>query len=167
MRIALLASTVVMLSATPLAAQGPTTDAARAGAECTYDTCALRVDNAWFSDGRLIRGLDGKAANLGFTGGALVDAVATVPEAQREAMQFRTLRTRSRTVGLLTTIVSSALAVAWLRDTEGGERKLSDGLFVGSAATSIVGGLWAGIDAGRASKHMSRAVWIYNRSLSR
>jgi hypothetical protein len=136
-------------------------------ASCTYDTCALRVDASFFSDARLIRGLDGTPVNLGFRGRPLIDAMASVPDAQQLAMKFSSHRTRSGTIGFLTTLVSTGLAVAWYDRTRDSKREWSDPLLLGSIGASAVGGIWAGVEGARAKQALSRAVWIYNRSLPR
>lgn len=140
---------------TPLAAQAP--------AGCTYATCALRVEQSFFSGTRLLRGASGERVSRlgGFGGGADLllegpDSVAT------HARSYVSATRRSTTLGLLGT---AAYVVVLVRTDN-----FRDDFDDASIATAIAGsafGIAAIPFALKAKRELSRAVWWYNGGLAR
>jgi hypothetical protein len=149
----------------PVQAQGPTVANARATVDtCTYATCAIRLDRAFFSGRKVIVGLDGQELSLGPLGGGLVSVVDRVPAAAAEARSGRRNAIKSVVAG---TLGSIGVIVAVRRY---GERDLfirNEGLNFGVLTLGLAGAITAGVQGMYAERHYSRAVWLYNRELPR
>ena len=154
------------LAALPLRAQTP--DSARAGiAGCTYDTCALRFEQGWFSTG-VVRGAAGvRVARSGFLGYDLRDIVAGSDSASRWARVHRRDQGRAAVLG----IVAGAAVVVALYDPDryedGNYRFPEEGWRIGTAAGGVVLGLVSTHFQMRAQRALARTIWWYNRELPR
>ena len=158
----------VLLAAALLAA--PQTLAAQRGAPdaeqpplsaCTYDECALRVDpGGIFRGPELLRGSGGRrVARFGRLGPDLPRIVAGADSAVAHARAFRPLQRRAGVAGLLAgSAALTALALDIASDAN------DPAPF--SIAAGVLGA-YAGFEAKRAARQLSRAVWWYNRALPR
>jgi hypothetical protein len=148
----------LLLAPTPSTAQARTASPA----SCDYTACALRVQHGMFGD-RLVRGSDdGRVAGMGFW----VKDLDSVFEGNAAAQELAaTYRGRHNTGSLLTTLglATMVLAIA----TDDSDLFSTDGsavaLGLGGLTVALIGGITA--QSGRDS--LSRAVWEYNRGLSR
>jgi hypothetical protein len=154
-----------LFSSLPAQAQGPTVASARvAVSDCTYVTCAIRLDQKFFGGRRVVVGLEGQDVAFGALGGGLVSVVERVPAALTEARMGRSNTIKSSIAGALGSIV----VIAALRRY--GERDLfirNEGLSLGVLALGVTGAVTAGVQRIYAERHYSRAVWLYNRELTR
>ncbi len=156
--------TTVILSA-PASAQAPTVTAARSSlGPCSYETCALRLDRAIFGGRKIIIGLDAVSSPFGLAGGGLVSAVGQVPGALEEAQSGRRNAIKSAILGLLGSlaIVYSVQGTQGIDPLEWNDAQVFGGLIAGSVG--VVAGV---VQATYAERHFSRAVWLYNRELTR
>lgn len=162
----LIAVTSVLQAQPSVALKNPagdrvSSDDTRIDQPCSYDGCALRL-TLNFGSWRIVRGVEGTPiGSLGiFTAPDLVPMFSGVPPAADEVRPFRRLYTRSA-------------ALIW-----GGAAVLFGGAVVsasqgGSAAANTVGlaGLatlaYGGWRHGKSVDVLSRAIWLYNRSLPR
>lgn len=128
---------------------------------CAYDQCALRF-TLGFGSWSVVQGIDSrKVGRLGmFRGPDVAKLVATVPEAAEEARQFQRGYARSSAIlwgGAALAVVGSGLAAA----NDGHPAAVGLG-FSGVALMS-----YAAWSHGKSFNRLSRALWLYNRSLSR
>lgn len=151
----------VLLAAVPFfaSAQGD----ARTLSSCSYETCALRVEPAFFSGPRLLRGRVGvEVGRLGAFGGGVDTLLAgPVPAATHTRRYVRDIRT-ANTLGLLSGIAFVVVAsrTDWFRDNT------SDG----DVAIGLTGTALALVSIPfrlHAEQSLSRAVWFYNAALTR
>jgi len=136
---------------------------ARSAAACTYETCALRVEPAFFSGPRLLRGRAGvEVSRLGAFGGG-VDTLIAGPDlaALHTRRYVRDIRT-ANTLGLLSAVAFVVVAsrTDWFRD-DATDGEVAIGLTgTALALVSIPFRL-------NAQQNLSRAVWFYNAALAR
>ncbi len=130
-------------------------------AGCTYDECALRTEGSFFS-ARLVRGRQAeKVAGFGFFPPRIplfeqaADSVRIPYEAYRASQ--RTAAWLNLTGGVL----SIASLVVFLADDE------NVGLSTGLTIAGLGFGIGGSIASSRASNHLGRAIWWYNRDLPR
>jgi hypothetical protein len=131
-------------------------------ASTQYDAAALRVESSW-GKRLLVRGADGTVVgNIGSRGVDLTAAVASSPNAVREAREF------DRHIGKGWTILSIGI-VAW--GVGGGVARM-DGIdpIVSAAAWSGVAAgtamiFYGGVRLNKAFTALSRSIWWYNRDL--
>ena len=155
---------VSLLSNAPMAAQEPSLP--NAASTCTYDTCALRLEQR-----RLLRGGEGQPVlSLGSWGApSLRPHVMQSDSALAYAAEFDrhyTVGTRIGTLGLLGAAVMGALYAHYAR---GGD-DLSDREVIaqlGGIALSFGLTLYGGRRVDRAMRGLSRAIWWSNRELPR
>lgn len=140
------------LVAMPVTAQTPT------GPNCTYDTCALRLE-----DGKLRRGVSGEeVGKLGWLGGG-TDVLLTGPDsAAHYARLFSRTQRSTWLLGIVAAVGLTAMRlVAWDDVSEGM-------LWAGTAGTPLT---FYALDAvytrERVAKRSAhRAVWWYNRQFT-
>ena len=150
--------------ASPLVAQAPTMSAAQAGARaCTYASCSLRLENGGFSGPRIRTGLDGEATKVGFTGNGIVTAVSAVPSALTEANLGHSASVRGRTIGVLTTSAGFLWMLIAAQSKNDNTRMTS---IYGGISVGLIGGIFSAAQMATADQHFSRAVWLYNQTLS-
>ncbi len=156
---------VALVLALPLSAQGPTIAGARTALQsCTYDSCAIRLDRAFFGGRKVVVGLDGLALPMGVLGGGLADAVGRVPAAGQEVQQGRGNALKAVLAGLVSSI---AVVVAVNQFDGGNSLDSNDGMAFGALGVGLAAGVTAGVQGLYAERHFSRAVWLYNRELPR
>jgi hypothetical protein len=159
----LLAATL-LVAAPPLAAQGgggPRETGQPPLSACTYDECGLRVEpGGIFRGPALLRGSGGRrVARFGQLGPDLPGIVAGADSAVAHARAFRPLQRRAGAAGLLAG--AAALTAAVL----GGVSDANDPAPFSVAAGVL--GVYAGFEAKRAARELSRALWWYNRAIPR
>jgi hypothetical protein len=128
---------------------------------CDYDRCALRF-TLGFGSWSVVQGIDSRrVGRLGmFRGPDVANLVATVPEAAEEARRFQQGYARSSAFlwgGAALAVIGSGLAAG------------NDGhpLAVGLSVSGVVLMTYGAWSHGRSFNQLSRALWLYNRSLSR
>ena len=134
---------------------------ASAPADCDYDRCSLRF-TLGFGSWSIVQGAEEKkVGRIGaFRGPDVAKLVATVPEAAEEARRFRKGYSRSSAMiwgGSALTLLGVGLAAG----NDG--NPVAVGLGVAGAA-AMTYGAW---NHGISFNHLSRALWLYNRSLRR
>jgi hypothetical protein len=124
---------------------------------CSYSQCALRIDYGFFST-RLVRGSSGQSvARLGWFGGGVGVLLAASDSAAYYARQYRSRRTTSDALGVL----SAGLALVALTQTD----DFMDGtplLVAGITLELVALPFWLS-----SRRNLDRAVWWYNRDLPR
>lgn len=151
----------LLLAAPPSSARAQGVARARSG--CTYETCALRVEPAFFSGPRLLRGRAGvEVARLGAFGGGVDTLLAGPASAATETRRYVSDIRTANTLGLLSAVAFVVVATRtdWFRDNA------SDGevaLGLGGTALALVS-IPFRLHAGQS---LSRAVWLYNAALAR
>lgn len=137
----------------------PPADAQQVPADCTYDTCALRIKSPTMSTPRLlVRGQDDEeVVRLGLMEPAVAPFVQLSDSAAAYARTYDVLYDR----GSIITIVGTALAIGAPIVLGGTMQKI--GFTVAGVAISIYGGLVTN----QANEALSSAVWWYNRELPR
>jgi hypothetical protein len=139
-------------------AQDPTRVVTPTGQPCSYDSCALRVEDGWFSR-RLVRGPEGTVvARLGIGGPSLAGIVQLSDSAVAHARRYQSAQRTGDVVSLLGTIGSIAALVALDDDTSTGEVVAVN---VGAAVVFAIG---QGFHI-RARRELSRSLWWYNRAV--
>jgi hypothetical protein len=153
---------LVTFAFAPLAAHAQSS-VSRAPAGCTYETCALRVEPAFFSAPRLLRGHQGVVVGrLGAFGGG-VDTLLAGPDSA--AMQARRYVTSIRTANTLALLSAAAFVVVatrtdWFRDDADDTDRV-----VGITGTALA--LVSIPFRVSAERSLARAVWLYNAALAR
>lgn len=168
MHIRQFAAAVVIAGSTvlPLHAQGPTLAAAQSVlGQCSYETCAIRLERTFFSGRRINVGLESvSSSQMGVTGGGLVNAVNRVPLALDEAQKGRRNTIKAVIAGAIGTfaVYYSFQGTRGIDPLAWDDSRVFGGLIVGSAAamTGLVQSVYA-------ERHFSRAVWLYNREIPR
>jgi len=164
MRQTLTAVVIAAVLSTAAAAQGPTVAAAQSAlGRCTYDTCALRIEPGLFNR-RIYAGRVSIPVSMGLTGDGLVSAVERVPQALAEAQKGST-STIVSLVGLVITSVAFAYVFQSAFDVNG-ENTNNAGAFT-AFAVGTAAGVTSAVQRKNAERHFARAVWLYNRELSR
>ncbi len=150
----------------PLRAQGPTLAAAQSAlGQCSYETCAIRLERTFFSGRKISIGLEAvTSSQMGLVGGGLVNAVNRVPMALNEAQQGRRNALRAVVAGAIGTLALyySIQGTRGIDPLDWDDSRVFGGLILGSAAS--VTGL---VQTVYAERHFSRAVWLYNREIPR
>jgi hypothetical protein len=132
-------------------------------AQCTYDSCGLRFEPGFFGS-RIVRGVQGEtAAKIGFFNSNIERIVQGSDSATRLARSFREQHITGTTVG----IIGGALATVSILQLDpwddGGDNDLAVAGAIAGGVISLVG---AAIEV-KAGRALSRAIWWYNRELSR
>jgi hypothetical protein len=148
-------------------AQTPAVPAAQAILTgCTYDSCAIRLDNGFFSGPTVRVGLDGQPARMGAFGGQLAKMVLRVPAAQLEARAGRANAIKSFAASMVSTAGVLALVYGGKGIRAIGSAGSESRLWT-AVGVSAVGGTVAAVQNVYAARHYSRAVWLYNREIPR
>lgn len=133
---------------------------ARAPSACTYETCALRVEPAFFSAPKLVRGRGGEQiGSLGMFGGGVDTLLAGPDSAAAYARRYVSNVRWGSTFGLLGTaaFVVASVRSHGFRDTDNTDAAIAltgAGLAIVSMPFNV-----------RAARSLSRAVWYYNSVL--
>ncbi len=130
---------------------------------CTYATCALRIETAWFGM-HVVRGTQGeRVGRLGSFGGGVESLLSGPDSAAAYGRQYVRATRRSSTLGLIGAV---AYAVVVVRTDNFKREQFGDAEVI----TAIAG---AGLTlasvpfAVQAQRSLSRAVWWYNSALPR
>ena len=132
-------------------------------ADCTYETCALRVEpGGWFSSAKLVRGAG--AIEIGGRGPsptleALLAGNDSAMAHYEDLVVADRRADRSTIVAVMLSGASLAVYVVGDREWNGWSAGLMAGYFGIAIPTAIV--------RNRASRSLSRALWWYNGSLPR
>jgi hypothetical protein len=123
---------------------------------CTYDDCALRLEQ-----NEVIAGKAGKkVGSLGFM--SFTDLTQTFSASDSAAAQYAVFRDYYNTGSLLSGLTGTTLTGVWIfRD------KLSTGYEIGIIISALVLGAVGNHHAKRAEQSLARAIWWYNRDLPR
>ena len=145
--------------------QGPTVSGAQSALRnCSYETCALRIEPGFFGGRTLVAGLDGVRSNMGILGGGLINVVDRVPSALKEAKLGR----RNAIVSTIAGIAASLAITVALNGLNGSSiNTVGDGQVFGAIALGTAGAITAGVQRVYAERHFSRAIWLYNREAAR
>lgn len=150
-----------LLSGQRSSGQAPSAPGTPAG--CTYATCALRVEPAFFST-QLVRGTRSeRVGRLGGLGGG-VELLLTGPDsAAAFGQRYVRATRRSAVLGLVGTL---AYAVVLVRTDNFQSGQVGDAdLLIGLAGAGFA--LASVPYTVQARRHLSRAVWWYNSALPR
>jgi hypothetical protein len=134
--------------------------AARASSACTYDRCALRVEPAFFSAPKLLRGRAGEEVGaLGMFGNGVDSLLAGPDSAAAYTRRYVSNIRPASTFGLLGTaaFIVAAIRSDGFRDTDNTDAAIAltgAGLAIVAIPFSV-----------RAGRSLSRAVWFYNSVL--
>ena len=154
---ALLAATMLPGRA---AAQDTTRILTAGGLPCSYDSCALRVEDGWFSR-KLVRGPDGVVvAKLGLGGPSLVSVVQLSDSAVAHARRYQS----AQRIGATLTTVGSIATVAAVIALNQQDRDVRDealAVNIGGLAVWVVGNTFLY----KARRELSRSLWWYNRAV--
>jgi hypothetical protein len=147
----------------PSAAPAQNVAAVRAPSGCTYERCALRVEEAFFSAPRLLRGRTGvEVGRLSAFGGGVDTLLAGPDSAAVYGRRYVTAIRHSTVLGLL----GAAAYVVVLVRSDDFRNDLDDG----SIAVAVAGTGFAIASIPftlHAKRSLSRAVWFYNAALAR
>ena len=132
------------------------------GASCPYESCAVRLQTAFFGE-HLLRGDSGeKVLKVNFTGGNVADYLSRVESARVPAQQFQARRTRAAVLGIISGI-AAGYAYGALASDDGLEDDPGADVFA-ALAISIPTAIWGAVEATRSRNAVSRAIWEFNRS---
>jgi hypothetical protein len=132
----------------------------RAPAGCTYETCALRIEQGFFSAPVLLRGRAGEqVGSLGPFGGGVDTLLAGPDSAAAYARRYVTNTRRATTLGLIGT---AAFIVALARTDN---FRNGDDVATAFAITALGFSLASIPFELRARRSLSRSVWFYNSVL--
>lgn len=141
---------------------------------CPYDTCALRIEPELFGAPRIVRGVDAlPAGRIGVLfGDDLSRAVVDNEVAYGFARRSETARLPAAALAVAGTLATfyGLLYLQVDRSFENEYGELSDDRAAGALAAVVIGGgltIAGGALQVRANRAQSRAVWEYNRGLSR
>lgn len=157
------------LAAVPAAAQDAVPDGARAAPvtadarqPCTYDACALRVEDGWFGR-RVVRGPEGTlVARLGLGGPRLENIVAGSDSAVYHARIYQRAENTGAVLTLVATIGSIASFIAYTqRDADDDLRDEVVAVNISALVLGVVGTTFQL----RARRELSRALWWHNRAV--
>lgn len=130
-------------------------------ADCTYDTCALRIQHTFWQD-RLVSGIDARVIARLSAFAPHIETLATAGDSVRN--HYQAFRTAQNTGGVLN-ILSAAVAIVWAFSVADGSfydpRPEDYVLMGGSLALGIAGTL--STRSGR--NHLTQSIWHYNRGL--
>lgn len=133
---------------------------ARVPVGCTYETCALRIEQGFFSAPALLRGRAGEqVGSLGPFGGGVDTLLAGPDSAAMYARRYVTNTRRATTLGLIGS-VAFIVAVARTDNFRNG-----DDVATAFAITSVGFAIASIPFTLRARRSLSRAVWYYNSVL--
>jgi hypothetical protein len=136
-------------------------------AQCTYDSCGLRLEPGFFG-ASIKRGVQGQtAAKIGLFNSNIERIVQGSDSATRFARSFRAQHTTAATLGIIAGAV--ALVSVFQIDpwddggSNDGDNDLATAGLIGSSVLGLVG---AAVEIS-AQRALSRAIWWYNRDLPR
>jgi hypothetical protein len=154
---------VVALSAAALRAESQVPTVGSMPVACTYETCALRIENGFFSI-NLVKGQSGeKVSRLGGFGSG-VDVLLAGPDSA--ARYARSYVTASRWSNGLTLIggIAFGLAIASIDDWNDSSIGSTEAVVAVAGAGILVVSIPFSL---KAQRSLARAVWWYNEELAR
>jgi hypothetical protein len=152
---------LMLLLATPLAAQDMLPGAPADTVTCDFDRCAMRMRHRYLGT-TVVRGVQAlPVARVGWFPPRIAALEAAGDSSRSHYQSFRSLHRRGAwlTVGAAAAFLGAVvLYQGSYLESDGGV-----GLFVGSLGLSFAGGL----EMRRASDQLSQSIWWYNRDLPR
>lgn len=158
---ALLVAALVALPAQTVAAQQVTSPII--SQPCTYDTCAVRVEDGWFSR-KLIQGTSGQeVARLGFGGPDPVMLLGVNDQARAHAQAYKSRQRTGTTLSLIGSI-GSIVTYIMLFDDQSSESRRNTlvAINIGSLVTAYAGRSYLQ----SARRELDRSVWWFNSEVS-
>lgn len=144
-------------------AAGARAAAAQAPADCTYTTCALRLQYRGLGDRRIVMGEGSVVADHG----GIFSRKIPVFEARTDSVHvhyvhYRSDATRAGWLAILgATALSAGTAIDW--DGPHGHKATK----ISFIASGIIVSAIANLNRSRSEEHLQRAIWLYNRDLGR
>ncbi len=133
-----------------------------AGATCPYESCAVRIKIGLFGE-QLVRGASSeKILKIDFTGSNAAEFLSRVESAASPARSFRSRRSRSAILGLVSTAAAIYATVLIWEDVDAGPNTSSTEYAL--LYTSFAVGIWSGIEGVRSRNALSQAIWEFNRA---
>ncbi len=146
---------------TPTTAPAVTTPSAHVDSAAVYDSQALRFESSW-GNANIIRGAKGEVVGTvgWFRGFDVEKLVQSSPEAVAAAKDFRVSNYRG---SLVSTIGASLVAIGLVVATNNSNNASTPVLIIAGA-----GGIgWGLVHINTSYAALSKALWWYNRSLTR
>lgn len=164
-----LAASLIAIALAPFALGAQDSTRAAASTLCTWDSCALRVE-----DGRILRGVQGiPVGRLGFLGAThLSPLVAPTDSARYYAGVFDRNYASGSRMSLLGQ-VGAGLCLLFVLDRSGrtdgnaDQWRNEDWALLGGLVASMGVSQYGVTKIGRANRALSRAMWWSNRELAR
>lgn len=139
--------------------------AAAAQTPCTYDACALRIQQKFFSGITLVQGQNARrVARVGLFAPRVDVLAAASDSAKAHYLSFRMHQNRGGRL-LLVGAVAAGFAVGLASDHT--YYREHEGLIWSLAGVGFVFSIWGGANQVSASDHLQQAMWFYNRDLPR
>jgi hypothetical protein len=132
---------------------------------CTYDTCALRLRNRFWSGISLVQGGDARrVARLGLFA-PRIDLLASANDsAKTHYLAFRTRQNRGGALLLVGAVFAGAAGGLLREQATYDDHKT---LFWSLLSVGFVFSVWGGANHVSASDHLQQSIWYYNRDLGR
>lgn len=135
-------------------------------AQCTYDSCGLRLEPGFFG-AKIVRGIQGEtAAKVGLFNSKIERIVQGSDSATRFVRSFRAQHTTAATLGIIAGAVALVSVFQWEPWDDGTGNGDNDLATAGVIASSALGLVGAAVEVS-AQRALSRAIWWYNRDLPR
>jgi hypothetical protein len=132
---------------------------------CTYDTCALRLRNRFWTGISLVQGGDARrVARLGLFA-PHIDLLASANDsAKTHYLAFRTRQNRGGALLLVSAVFAGAAGGLLREQATYDDHKT---LFWSLLSVGFVFSVWGGADQVSARDQLQQAIWYYNRGLPR
>ena len=132
------------------------------GTSCPYESCAVRLQTAFFGE-HLVRGDSGeKVLKVSFTGRNVADYLSRVESARVPARQFQERRTRSAVLGIVSGVAAGYVYAALSADDGLADDPGTD--VFAAMVISIPTAIWGAVEATRSRNAVARAIWEFNRA---
>ena len=130
--------------------------------ECTYDTCALRLQHKAFSRD-VVRGASAtRIARLGWFAPRIDPLASAADSARQHYAAFRTRYDRSAAFGLASFVLVAASTIVYVTN-----HRENDGVSAGLLIASLPFALASSLTRVKADDDLQQAIWFYNRALPR
>lgn len=132
--------------------------------QCTYDDCALRVEDGWFSR-RVVQGTESReVARLGIGGPSPITLLGVNDQARSHAERYQSRQRIGTTLAVIGAVGSIATYIALFDTTEDdSKRNTLIAINIGSLVTTYIGRGYLQ----SARRELDRAVWWFNLDASR
>lgn len=130
---------------------------------CTYDSCAVRVEDGWFSR-KIVQGTSSQeVARLGFGGPDPVMLLGVNDQARAHAQAYKSRQRTGTTLSLIGSI-GSIVTYIMLFDDQSSESRRNTlvAINIGSLVTAYVGRSYLQ----SARRELDRSVWWFNSEVS-